>query len=184
MKFIKPYQKFEKINESNSEWKVYYVYPAEEPGDGYEYVWMKKKPVSAGHPNGPEGWKNYPHRYGEQRLCDLINSVYLVISSKHDSEMVTTPCDADKEDAKERFERDKLTPINGIWGWLNLSNYDDDCDLGEMLLKEYQAQPALVAKFYAFLKDEEKESVTTAFTKAGMIDELRASSDLYSIGIF
>jgi hypothetical protein len=183
MKFIKPYQKFEQINESNSEWAVYYVYPAEEPGDGYEYVWMKRNPVSAGHPNGPEGWKNYPRRYGDQRLCNLINSVYLVISSKHGTESLES-YDPDKEDAKEHFEKKKLTPDNGIWGWLDLSDYDDDCDLGEMLLEEYAPQPALVAKFYAFLKGIEKESVTEAFTKVGIIDDLIAASDLYSIGIF
>jgi len=183
MKFIKAYQKFEAINESNSGWNVYYVYPALEEGDAYEYVSMKGKPVSAGHPNaGNATYRNYPDRYWEQVLCDLVNSVYLVLSSYNMDGKIIKSFTPDMDNRRKDFE-DWLNPNNGIWGWLDLSDYDDDCDLGEMLLNEYQAQPLLIAKFYANLKGEEKQSVTDAFTKAGTINDLKVSSDLYDVGI-
>jgi hypothetical protein len=105
--------------------------------------------------------------------------VYLVLSSKKTMGGIYS---SDTE-MKRKFEEQELTPKHGIWGWLDLSDYDDDCDLGEMLLNEYQAQPLLIAKFYANLKGEEKQSVTDAFTKAGTINDLKVSSDLYDVGI-
>ena len=183
MKFIKAYQKFEAITESNSGWGVYYVYPALEDGDAYEYVSMKGKSVSAGHPNASNAtYRNYQDRYWEQVLCDLVNSVYLVLSSNNIDGKILKSFNSDTEDRGKDFE-DWLNPNNGIWGWLDLSDYEDDCDLGEMFLNEYQAQPLLIAKFYAHLKGEEKQSVTDAFTKEGIINDLKVSSDLYDVGI-
>jgi hypothetical protein len=183
MKFIKAYQKFGVVNESNSDWGVYYVYPSLEEGDAYEYVNMKGKPVSAGHPNASNAtYRNYPDRYWEQVLCDLVNSVYLVLSSYNIDGTIIKSFTPDIDDRRKDFE-DWLNPNNGIWGWLDLSDYEDDCDLGEMLLNEYQAQPLLIAKFYANLKGTERQSVTEAFTKAGIISDLKVSSDLYDAGI-